>query len=120
MVRYVSPIIQFRRTVTEDYSLRGLELKKGDKVVLFYGSANRDESVFPDPDTFDITRDTKPHVGFGGPGPHFCLGANLARQELRTMFRELLTRLPGIRSVGEPELLLSNFDNSVRSQAFAF
>ncbi|MEV0196224.1 cytochrome P450 [Nonomuraea sp. NPDC050691] len=120
MVRHVSPIMQFRRTVTQDHSLRGLELKKGDKVVLFYGSANRDESVFPDPDSFDITRDTKPHVGFGGPGPHFCLGANLARQEMRTMFRELLTRLPGVRAVGEPELLLSNFDNSVRSQAFTF
>lgn len=120
MVRYVSPIMQFRRTVTEDYDLRGLHLKQGDKVVLFYGSANRDESVFADPDDFDITRDTKPHVGFGGPGPHFCLGANLARQEMRTMFRELLTRLPEIRAVGEPELLLSNFDNSVRSQGFAF
>ncbi|MEV0352401.1 cytochrome P450 [Nonomuraea sp. NPDC050680] len=120
MVRYVSPIMQFRRTLTQDYSLRGLELKKGDKVVLFYGSANRDETVFPDADSFDITRETKPHVGFGGPGPHFCLGANLARQEMRTMFRVLLTRLPEIRSVGEPELLLSNFDNSVRSQGFTF
>ncbi|MBB2915095.1 cytochrome P450 [Streptosporangium becharense] len=120
IVRHVSPIIQFRRTVTQDYDLRGLHLKAGDKVVLFYGSANRDEDVFPDPDRFDITRDTKPHVGFGGPGPHFCLGANLARQEIRTMFRELFTRLPEICSVGEPELLLSNFDNSVRSQAFAF
>ncbi|MEV6148783.1 cytochrome P450 [Nonomuraea sp. NPDC052129] len=120
MVRYVSPIMQFRRTLTQDYSLRGLELKKGDKVVLFYGSANRDETVFPDPDSFDITRETKPHVGFGGPGPHFCLGANLARQEMRTMFRVLLTRLPEIRAVGEPELLLSNFDNSVRSQGFTF
>ncbi|WP_030908815.1 cytochrome P450 [Streptosporangium amethystogenes] len=120
MVRYVSPIMQFRRTVTEDYDLRGLQLKAGDKVVLFYGSANRDETVFPDADRFDITRDTKPHVGFGGPGPHFCLGANLARQEIRAMFRELLTRLPEIRSVGEPELLVSNFDNSVRSQAFTF
>ncbi|MFD9946645.1 cytochrome P450 [Nonomuraea sp. NPDC059023] len=118
MVRHVSPIIQFRRTVTQDYELRGLHLKKGDKVVLFYGSANRDESVFPDPDAFDITRDTKPHVGFGGPGPHFCLGANLARQEMRSMFRELFTRLPEIRTVGEPELLLSNFDNSVRTQRF--
>ncbi|MFG1679930.1 cytochrome P450 [Nonomuraea sp. NPDC049269] len=120
MVRHVSPIMQFRRTLTQDYSLRGLELKKGDKVVLFYGSANRDETVFPDPDSFDITRETKPHVGFGGPGPHFCLGANLARQELRTMFRVLLTRLPEIRAVGEPDLLLSNFDNSVRSQGFTF
>ncbi|MER5623302.1 cytochrome P450 [Streptosporangium sp. NPDC002544] len=120
MVRYVSPIMQFRRTVTEDYDLRGLQLKAGDKVVLFYGSANRDETVFPDADRFDITRDTKPHVGFGGPGPHFCLGANLARQEIRAMFRELFTRLPEVRSVGEPELLVSNFDNSVRSQAFTF
>jgi cytochrome P450 len=120
MVRYVSPIMQFRRTVTEDYDLRGLHLKAGDKVVLFYGSANRDESVFPGADRFDITRDAKPHVGFGGPGPHFCLGANLARQEIRAMFRELFTRLPGIRSVGEPELLVSNFDNSVRSQPYTF
>ncbi|WP_326641076.1 cytochrome P450 [Streptosporangium sp. NBC_01755] len=120
MVRYVSPIMQFRRTVTEDYDLRGLHLKAGDKVVLFYGSANRDETVFPDADRFDITRDTKPHVGFGGPGPHFCLGANLARQEIRAMFRELFTRLPEVRSFGEPELLVSNFDNSVRSQAFTF
>ncbi|MBG0822285.1 cytochrome P450 [Planomonospora sp. ID91781] len=120
MVRYVSPIMQFRRTVTEDYDLRGLHLKPGDKVVLFYGSANRDETVFPDADRFDITRDAKGHVGFGGPGPHFCLGANLARQEIRTMFRELFTRLPDVRSVGEPELLLSNFDNSVRSQRFTF
>ncbi|WP_433256251.1 cytochrome P450 [Streptosporangium sp. CA-135522] len=120
MVRHVSPVMQFRRTVTEDYDLRGLRLKAGDKVVLFYGSANRDAEVFPDPDRFDITRDTKSHVGFGGPGPHFCLGANLARQEIKAMFRELLTRLPDIRSVGEPELLVSNFDNSVRSQAFTF
>ncbi|MBG0817618.1 cytochrome P450 [Planomonospora sp. ID82291] len=120
MVRHVSPIMQFRRTVTEDYDLRGLHLKPGDKVVLFYGSANRDETVFPDADRFDITRDAKGHVGFGGPGPHFCLGANLARQEIRTMFRELFTRLPNVRSVGEPELLLSNFDNSVRSQKFTF
>ncbi|MEU1729653.1 cytochrome P450 [Streptosporangium sp. NPDC020145] len=120
MVRYISPIMQFRRTVTQDHDLRGLHLKAGDKVVLFYGSANRDEEVFPDPDRFDITRETKGHVGFGGPGPHFCLGANLARQEIRTMFRELFTRLPDVRSVGEPELLPSNFDNSVRSQAFTF
>jgi cytochrome P450 len=120
MVRYVSPIMQFRRTVTEDYDLRGLHLKPGDKVVLFYGSANRDETVFPGADRFDITRDAKGHVGFGGPGPHFCLGANLARQEIRTMFRELFTRLPDVQSVGEPELLLSNFDNSVRSQRFTF
>jgi cytochrome P450 len=120
MVRYVSPIIQFRRNVTEEFELRGVTLKPGEQVALFYGSANRDEEVFPDPDRFDITRTPNPHVGFGGPGPHFCLGANLARQEIKIMFRELFTRLPDIRSVGEPELLLSNFDNSVRSQGFTF
>ncbi|WP_214408969.1 cytochrome P450 [Sphaerisporangium fuscum] len=119
-VRYVSPIMQFRRTVTQDYEIRGVRLRPGDKVVLFYGSANRDEDVFDDPDRYDITRKPNPHVGFGGPGPHFCLGANLARQEIKIMYRELFTRLPGIRAVGEPELLLSNFDNSVRSQAFTF
>jgi cytochrome P450 len=120
MVRYVSPIMQFRRTVTEDYELHGVKLKPGDKVVLFYGAANRDEDVFEEPARFDITRKPNPHVGFGGPGPHFCLGANLARQEIKIMFRELFTRLPDIRAVGEPELLVSNFDNSVRSQVFAF
>ncbi|WP_184982596.1 cytochrome P450 [Sphaerisporangium rubeum] len=119
-VRIVSPIMQFRRTVTEPYELRGTSLTPGDKVVLFYGSANRDEDVFPDPGRYDITRTPNPHVGFGGPGPHFCLGANLARQEIKIMFRELFTRLPAIRTTAEPELLLSNFDNSVRHQAFTF
>ncbi|MFC6080556.1 cytochrome P450 [Sphaerisporangium aureirubrum] len=119
-VRHVSPIMQFRRTVTQDHEIRGVHLAPGDKVVLFYGSANRDEEVFPDAARYDITRSPNPHVGFGGPGPHFCLGANLARQEIKIMFRELFTRLPGIRAVGEPELLLSNFDNSVRRQAFAY
>jgi cytochrome P450 len=120
VVRYVSPVIQFRRTVTRDCELAGKEFTRGDKIMLYYNSANRDESVFTDPDRFDITRSPNPHVGFGGPGPHFCLGANLARQEIRTMFRELYTRLPGLRAQGEPELLVSNFDNSVRSQAFTF
>jgi cytochrome P450 len=89
-------------------------------VVLFYLAANRDEDVFADPDAFDITRSPNPHVGFGGPGPHLCLGANLARMELKIMFRELFTRLPEIRAIGEPELLLSNFDNGVVRQPFTF
>ncbi|HXA59193.1 MAG TPA: cytochrome P450, partial [Streptosporangiaceae bacterium] len=89
-------------------------------VVLFYPAANRDPSVFKDPDVFDITRDSRQHVGFGGPGPHMCLGANLARMELKIMFRELLSRLPDIRTVGEPDLLLSNFDNGVLHQPFTF
>jgi cytochrome P450 len=120
IIRYVSPIIQFRRTLTEDYELSGHALKAGEKVVLFYLAANRDEDVFTDPDTFDITRSPNPHVGFGGPGPHLCLGANLARMELKIMFRELFTRLPEIRTTGEPELLLSNFDNGVVRQPFTF
>ncbi|TQM75830.1 cytochrome P450 [Thermopolyspora flexuosa] len=120
MVRYVSPIIQFRRNVTQETELRGVTLKPGDQVALFYGSANRDEEVFEDPDRFDITRSPNPHVGFGGPGPHFCLGANLARKEITIMFRELFTRIPDIRTVGEPELLLSNFDNAVKRQPFTF
>jgi len=120
MVRYVSPIIQFRRNVTQETELRGVTLKPGDQVALFYGSANRDEEVFDDPDRFDITRSPNPHVGFGGPGPHFCLGANLARKEITIMFRELFTRIPDIRAVGEPEPLLSNFDNAVKRQPFTF
>jgi cytochrome P450 len=113
IVRYVSPIMQFQRTLTCDYEMNGNLYRRGDKVVLFYLSANRDEEVFADADTFDITRTPNPHVGFGGPGPHLCLGAHLARRELTAMFRELFTRAPGIRAAGEPERLLSNFDNGI-------
>ncbi len=114
IVRHASPIIQFQRTLTCDYEMNGTTYRRGDKVVLFYLSANRDAEVFADPDRFDITRKPNPHVGFGGPGPHLCLGAHLARRELTAMFRELFTRVPGIRASGEPELLLSNFDNGVK------
>ncbi|MEW9553100.1 cytochrome P450 [Nonomuraea sp. NPDC050783] len=114
IVRYATPVIQFRRTLTRDHELNGTAYRKGDKVVLFYNSANRDEAVFERPDAFDITRDPNPHVGFGGPGPHYCLGAHLARREMTVMFRELFARLPGIRSVGEPDFLLSNFINGVK------
>ncbi|MFI5529568.1 cytochrome P450 [Kitasatospora sp. NPDC051853] len=120
MVRHSTPIIQFRRTVAVDHELNGTRLAAGDKVVLFFGSANRDEAVFADPDAFDITRSPNPHLGFGGGGPHFCLGAYLARQEMKVLFRELLTRLPEIRSVGEPTLVHSNFDNRVKSLRLAY
>jgi len=113
VVRFASPIIQFRRTLACDYELGGQPMRAGEDVVLFYPSANRDEAVFAQPDAFDITRRPNPHVGFGGGGPHFCLGTSLARQEMTVLFRELLTRLPEIRSVGEPELIPSNFDNRV-------
>ena len=118
IIRYVSPVIQFRRTVTGDCELAGRELRRGDKVLLFYASANRDETVFTDPDRFDITRSPNPHVGFGGPGPHYCLGANLARQEVTVMLRELFTRLPAIRAVGEQEPLLSYLLHSIKRLPF--
>ena len=114
IVRHVTPIIQFQRTLTCDHEMNGHMYRKGEKVVLFYLSANRDAEVFADPDTFDITRKPNPHVGFGGPGPHLCLGAHLARRELTAMFRELFTRVPDIRAAGDPELLLSNFDNGIK------
>jgi cytochrome P450 len=118
VVRYASPIIQFRRTLARDYELNGHPLRAGDDVVLFYSSANRDESVFADPDRFDITRSPNPHVGFGGGGPHFCLGTSLARQEMAVLFREMLTRLPRVHAVGEPELAPSSFDNRIMRMRF--
>ncbi|MEV5748510.1 cytochrome P450 [Actinoallomurus sp. NPDC052308] len=114
IVRYASPVIWMRRTATRDTELNGREFKAGDKLLLYYWSANRDETVFADPDVFDITRDPNPHVGFGGPGPHFCLGAHLARREITVMFRELFRRAPGIRATGEPDRLLSNFINGIK------
>ncbi|GAA2121318.1 cytochrome P450 [Actinomadura napierensis] len=114
IVRYATPVIAFRRTVTCDHEMHGVQLHKGDKVVLYYNSANRDEDVFTDPDAFDITRSPNPHLGFGGPGPHFCLGAHLARREISVMFRELFTRLPELRSTAEPDRLLSTLINGIK------
>ncbi|MCU7821960.1 cytochrome P450 [Kitasatospora sp. DSM 101779] len=120
IVRHSTPIIQFRRTVAVDHDLNGTRLTQGEKVVLFFASANRDEAVFTDPDAFDITRSPNPHLGFGGGGPHFCLGAYLARQEMKVLFRELFTRMPELRSVGDPVLIPSSFDHRVRSLRFTF
>jgi cytochrome P450 len=91
-----------RRTATKDITLSGHDFAEGDKVVLLYGAANRDPREFDDPERFDVLRNPNAHVGFGGPGPHFCLGAHLARRELAVAFRQLLTRLPDINAVGEP------------------
>jgi cytochrome P450 len=113
IVRYASPVMFMRRTLTRDYAMNGQDYREGDKVVLYYYSANRDEAVFTDPERFDITRAPNPHVGFGGPGPHFCLGANLARVEITIMLRELLTRVPDI-TAGEPDRLLSSFVNGIK------
>ncbi|MCC6438873.1 MAG: cytochrome P450 [Acidimicrobiales bacterium] len=117
LIRFASPVIQFRRTVTRDgVQLGGHTFAEGDKVVLFYESANRDETVFDRPDRFDITRDPNPHVGFGGPGPHFCIGAHLARRQLMVLFKELLTRVPTIVADGPPERGVSSLLNVIRSQ----
>ncbi|MER5563192.1 MULTISPECIES: cytochrome P450 [unclassified Streptomyces] len=120
IVRHSTPIIQFRRTVTSRYVLSGHTFLPGDKVMLLYASANRDADVFTDPDAFDITRDPNPHLGYGGGGPHYCLGAHLARLEIKAVLRELLTRPLAVRTLGEPELGTSNFDHRVRRQPFAF
>jgi methyl-branched lipid omega-hydroxylase len=114
IVRYVSPVIFMRRSVTRDCTLNGHEYREGDKAVLFYWAANRDESVFADAGRFDITRAPNPHVGFGAAGPHFCLGAHLARREITAMLRELLTRVPTVRAAGEPDRLLSSFINGIK------
>jgi cytochrome P450 len=116
----VEEIVWMRRTLTQDYVLSGHEFHQGDKVIMFYGSANRDEAVFSDPDTFNVLRDPNPHVGFGGPGPHFCLGAHLARREIALMFRELYTRLPDLELAGPPVQLRSSFINGVKSLPISF
>ncbi len=118
IVRYASPVIHFRRTCTADGTmLGGREFSEGEKVVLWYNAANRDPAVFANPHQLDFTRDKETlskHVGFGGPGPHFCLGAHLARREITLMFRELHERIPDIHTVGEPDRLKSNFINGIK------
>ena len=114
IVRWASPVIWMRRSATEDTLLGGAEVKAGDKLLLFYASGNRDADVFDDPFRFDIARNPNPHVGFGGPGPHFCLGAHLARREITVMLRELMTRTPRIRATSEPDRLRSNFINGIK------
>lgn len=110
-----SPVMHFRRTVTRDgVRLGDHEFSEGDKVVLWYWSANRDERVFDAPERFDVTRTPNDHIGFGGPGPHFCLGAHLARREISVAFRELLTRLPDIHASSPPERLRSAFINGIK------
>ena len=120
MLRFVTPVMNFRRTARCDVTLRGTHIKRGDKVVFFHASANRDEDVFDDPDTFDIGRDPNPHIAFGGGGPHFCLGTNLARMEIRVMYEHLLDRVPDIRQDGEVQRLQSQFINGVKHLPVSF
>jgi cytochrome P450 len=112
-VRWATPVMTFRRTATHDTELRGQAVAEGEKVVMFYTSANRDEAAFTEPERFDLLRHPNRHCGFGGGGPHYCLGAPLARMQLRSIFTELLTRLPRIET-GEPEPLVGNFINGIK------
>lgn len=114
IVRWASPVVYMRRTLTRDFELSGTKMAEGDKVSLWYCSANRDESKFADPWRFDVARNPNPHVGFGGGGAHFCLGANLARREIRVVFDELRREMPEIVATTEPRRLLSQFIHGIK------
>jgi cytochrome P450 len=114
IVRWASPVAYMRRTVTRDTELSGVTMRAGDKVTLWYGSANRDETKFADPWTFDVRRQPNPHLGFGGGGAHFCLGANLARREITVIFEELHRRIPDIGATEEPDCLQSAFIHGIK------
>ena len=114
-LRMEPPLMHFRRTALRDYELGGVTVNKGDKVVMWYISGNRDEEVFDRPDTFDISRSVKhnPHQAFGGGGPHYCIGHALGKAVLKAQMRQVYTRMKNLQA-GEPELLLSNFMNGVK------
>ena len=114
VVRWASPVIYMRRRVMEDTEIGGQPMKAGEKVAMWYASANRDEAHFPDPYRFDLSRDPNPQVGYGAGGPHFCLGANLARREITLAFRELFEQVPDLHAVGEPDMLLSPFIHGIK------
>ena len=114
IVRWASPVIFMRRNLTQDIEIGGINMKAGDKVSLWYNSANRDEAKFANPWLFDVTRDVNPQVGFGGGGAHFCLGANLARREIRVLFEELHRQIPDVVAAEEPAILHSAFLHGIK------
>jgi methyl-branched lipid omega-hydroxylase len=120
IVRWASPVIYMRRTLTQDFELSGVKMAAGDKVSLYYNSANRDESKFANPWAFDVARNPNPHLGFGGGGAHFCLGANLARREIRVAFDELRQQIPDLTVTGKPARLLSQFIHGIKSLPVAW
>ena len=120
MLRYCAPVMYFRRTATEDTTLGGKDIAKGDPVVLWYISANRDESHFENGDEFLIDRTPNDHIAFGGRGPHFCLGANLARSEINKLFVQVLTRLDNLQLAGDVARLRSNFINGIKHMPVTF
>ncbi len=113
ILRWSSPVTYFRRTATEDVEIGGVPIAAGERVSVWYPSANRDADVFADPYRFDITRTENPHVTFGGGGVHYCLGANLAKREIRVMFEELLARAGDIEVLGEPEYAVQGIGNPI-------
>ncbi|MGB9306781.1 MAG: cytochrome P450 [Mycobacterium sp.] len=120
IVRWASPVVYMRRTLTQDIELSGTKMAAGDKVSLWYNSANRDESKFANPWAFDVARNPNPHLGFGGGGAHFCLGANLARREIRVAFDELRREIPDIVATDEPARLLSQFIHGIKTLPVAW
>ena len=114
IVRWATPVTSFQRTALQDYELSGVQIKKGQRVVMVYRSANFDEEVFDDPFTFNILRDPNPHVGFGGTGAHYCIGANLARMTIDLMFNAIADAMPDLESVGRPERLRSGWLNGIK------
>jgi cytochrome P450 len=119
IVRWASPVIWMRRTATQNTGLGGVKIREGDKILLFYPSGNRDEAVFDRPFQFDVRREPNEHVGFGC-GPHYCLGANLARREITVMFREIFRRLPDLEITGPPDCLWSSFINGIKHMPCRF
>ena len=121
LLRWISPVVYMRRTAACDTTLDGVAISEGDKVVMYYGSANRDEAVFgPTANVLDLARAPNDHVAFGGGGPHFCLGAHIARIEIHALLRELLTRLPDLRRDGDTEWLPSTFISGPKHLPVAF
>ena len=112
MLRWVSPVMQFRRTALRDTKIGDQEIRKGGKVVMYYGAANRDPSVFENPEVFDVARKPNPHLAFGV-GTHFCMGSHIARLEMRVTLEEFLRRFPNVSLAGPSARLESNFISGI-------
>ncbi|WP_433560430.1 cytochrome P450 [Nocardia sp. CA-151230] len=118
-VRWASPVMTFKRTCVQEYELGGQLIRPGEKVVMFYAAGNWDTTVFDHPERFDLSRDPNPHLGFGGGGAHFCLGNQVAKTQLRALFKQLLTRVPDF-TAGEPVMLEGNFIHGIKSMPITF
>ncbi len=119
-IRWATPAMTFRRTALARFELSGVTIEPGDRVIIFLTSGNRDEKHFVDPFRFDIARKPNPHIGFGGRGPHYCLGSHVAKMQTKAIITELFRRLPDIHTVGEPEYLAGTFINGIKRQYVRF